>query len=142
MSSFALHRAVPHRVAGNCSFYRDLFALIGTIQERDDLCTGAAIGGAERGSGRAVGHAVLHCPCHSASAEGISRHIGKAVDRAGSRAQRTVSSGCFPAQRSQGERRKAFGRSSRSRGRKEASNLTPSTTSCAMTRSCTAPSTD
>lgn len=54
------------------------------------MCTGAAIGGAERGSGRAVGHAVLHCPCHSASAEGISRHIGKAVDRAGSRAQRTV----------------------------------------------------
>ena len=90
MSSFALHRTVPRRVAGNCSFYRDLFALIGTIQERDDLCTGAAIGGAERGSGRAVGHAVLHCPCHSASAEGISRHIGKAVDRAGSRTQRTV----------------------------------------------------
>ena len=27
---------------------------------------------------------------HSTSAEGISRHIGKAVDRAGSRAQRTV----------------------------------------------------
>ena len=54
------------------------------------MCTGAAIGGAERGSGRAVGHAVLHCPCHSASAEGINRHIGKAVDRAGSRAQRTV----------------------------------------------------
>ena len=47
-------------MAGNCSFYRDLLALIGTIQERDDLCTGAAIGGAERGSGRAVGHAVLH----------------------------------------------------------------------------------
>ena len=77
MSSFALHRAVPRRVAGNCSFYTDLLALIGTIQERDDLCTGAAIGGAERGSGRAVGH----CPCYSASAEGISRHIGKAVDR-------------------------------------------------------------
>ena len=54
------------------------------------MCTGAAIGGAERGSGRAVGHAVLHGPCHSTSAEGISRHIGKAVDRAGSRAQRTV----------------------------------------------------
>ena len=29
MSSFALHRAVPRRVAGNCSFYTDLLALIG-----------------------------------------------------------------------------------------------------------------
>ena len=46
-------------------FQLDLLALIGTIQERDDLCTGAAIGGAERGSGRAVGHAVLHSPGHS-----------------------------------------------------------------------------
>ena len=69
MSSFALHRAVPRRVAGNCSFYRDLLALIGTVQERHTLSTGAAIGGAERGSGRAVGHAVLHCPCHTAPAQ-------------------------------------------------------------------------
>lgn len=37
--------------------------------------------------------------------------------------QYPLSSGCFPAQRGQGERRNAFGRSSRSRGRKEASNL-------------------
>ena len=37
--------------------------------------------------------------------------------------QYPLSSGCFPAQRGQGEHRNAFGRSSRSRGRKEASNL-------------------
>jgi len=37
--------------------------------------------------------------------------------------QYPLSSGCFPAQRGQGEHRKAFGCSSRSRGRKEASNL-------------------
>ena len=37
--------------------------------------------------------------------------------------QYPLSSGCFPAQRGQGERRNAFGRSSRSCGRKEASNL-------------------
>ena len=37
--------------------------------------------------------------------------------------QYPLSSGCFPAQRGQGERRNAFGCASRSRGRKEASNL-------------------
>lgn len=37
--------------------------------------------------------------------------------------QYPLSSGCFPAQRGQGEHRNAFGRSSRSCGRKEASNL-------------------
>jgi len=37
--------------------------------------------------------------------------------------QYPLSSGCFPAQRGQGERRKAFGCSSRSRGWEEASNL-------------------
>ena len=37
--------------------------------------------------------------------------------------QYPLSSGCFPAQRGQGEHRNAFGRSSRSHGRKEASNL-------------------
>ena len=37
--------------------------------------------------------------------------------------QYPLSSGCFPAQRGQGEHRNAFGRSSRSCGRKEASSL-------------------
>ena len=59
MSSFALHRAVPRRVAGNCSFYRDLLTLIGTIQERDDLCTGAGIVDAEGAICHAVGNSEL-----------------------------------------------------------------------------------
>ena len=67
-----------------------LFALICTIQKRDDLSAGAAIGGTEGGGCRAVGHAVLHGPGHSVSTERISRHIGKAVDHAGSRTQRAV----------------------------------------------------
>lgn len=59
MSSFALHRAVPRRVAGNCSFYRDLLTLIGTIQERDDLCTGAGAVDAEGTICHAVGNSEL-----------------------------------------------------------------------------------
>ena len=42
-----------------------LLALIGTEQERDDLCTGAAVSGAESGIRRTVGHTVLHSPRNS-----------------------------------------------------------------------------
>lgn len=78
MSSFALHRAVPRRVAGNCSFYRDLLALIGTVQERHTLSTGAgavdaegaichAVGNSELTAKRLVEHALEH---HKIGVEG------------------------------------------------------------------------
>ena len=44
-----------------------LLALIGPIQESNDLRAGVAVVGAARGCRRTVGHAAFHCP---------SRHIG------------------------------------------------------------------
>ena len=70
-----------------------LLALIGPIEERNDLGAGAACVGAEGGSGRAVGHAVLHGPGHCLSAESVGGHVGEAVHRSGSGAHRTVQEG-------------------------------------------------
>ena len=61
--------------------------LHGAIQECNDLCSRAAVVGAEGGSGRTVGHAALHGPGHCVSIESIGRHVGEAVHRGGRGAQ-------------------------------------------------------
>ena len=52
-------------------------ALIGTVQERDDLCAGAAIVWPEQAITDAVGDAVLHGPRHRVGVIGAGGHIAE-----------------------------------------------------------------
>ena len=54
------------------------------------MAAGAVVAGAEQTTADTAGDAVLLSPLDRAYVVSVSRHIGKAVDRAGSRAQRTV----------------------------------------------------
>lgn len=78
-------KKLPPRMILSGSFILDcrfaLLTLIGTVQECDNLRSGAGIPGAEQAAADTAGHAVLLRPCDCISVVGICRHI---VERAAS----------------------------------------------------------
>lgn len=71
-------------------FQLDLLALIGTIQERHDLCTGAGRVGAERRGRSTVRHVIRNRPVNRISVERVGLHIREARAALDLLAERTV----------------------------------------------------
>ena len=59
-----------------------LLALIGTIQERHDLCTGAGRVGAERRGRSTVRHVIRNRPVNRISVERVGLHVSEACTAA------------------------------------------------------------
>ena len=80
-----------------------LFALVHTVQERDDLCTGTVVMRAEQTVSDAAGDALLLCPCCRIGVVCIGRYIGEGRAAADRRtACRTVQERCALCSRADG----------------------------------------